>query len=84
LLIATELGFDELKESLKEIEIELKREKTENKAGPRTIDLDIAVWNSELKDKHVLEWDFLKNSVKELLPELESLVGKTIEWQNNL
>src|SRR3989338_996480 len=66
----------ELNKKLKETEKLLGRIKTENKAGPRTIDLDAVVWNLELKDRHVLEWPFLKASVKELLPELLNKTGK--------
>lgn len=68
LLIETELDAASLKARLKEIEIALGRVRTENKNGPRTIDLDILVWNGEVVDDDVYEREFLKSSIKELLP----------------
>lgn len=82
-LVSTMLDFDDLNEFLKEIEKRLRRVKTPDKNSPRTIDLDIITWNSELKDQDVFERDFLKNSVKELLPELEEKIGK-VDWENIL
>lgn len=70
-LITTNLSFDELNLELKKIEIKQKRVKTQNVAGPRTIDLDIVIWNKEIKDKNFYEWDFLKTIVLELIPDLE-------------
>ena len=76
ILVETRKTLQELNKKLKETEKLLGRIKTENKAGPRTIDLDAVVWNLKLKDRHVLEWPFLKASVKELLPELLNKTGK--------
>ena len=68
LLIETELDAAALKTRLKEIEIALGRVRMENRNGPRTIDLDIIVWNGEVVDDDVYERDFLKSSIRELLP----------------
>jgi 2-amino-4-hydroxy-6-hydroxymethyldihydropteridine diphosphokinase len=68
LLIETALDAASLKTRLKEIEIALGRVRTKNKNGPRTIDLDILVWNGEVVDDDVYERDFLKSSIVELLP----------------
>lgn len=68
LLIETPLGAFELKRRLREIEGELGRVRTANKNGPRTIDLDILVWNGEVVDADVYERGFLRDSIKELLP----------------
>lgn len=84
ILAKTELGFEEVNFELKEIEKGLGRIKTENKADPRTIDLDVVVWNSELRDEHVFEWDFLREAVKELLPELQKKLNKIPYWVKDL
>ena len=70
LLIETPLGAFELKRRLREIEGELGRVRTANKNGPRTIDLDILVWNGEVVDADVYERGFLRDSIKELLPDI--------------
>jgi 2-amino-4-hydroxy-6-hydroxymethyldihydropteridine diphosphokinase len=68
LLIETELDAAALKIRLREIETALGRVRAENKYGPRTIDLDILVWNGEVVDDDVYEREFLKSSIVELLP----------------
>ena len=84
-LIQTSLDFDDLNEFLKEMERRLHSVKTQEKSGPRTIDLDIVSWNKEFvyQDEELLKADFLKNSVKEIIPSLEKVLGK-VEWENNL
>jgi 2-amino-4-hydroxy-6-hydroxymethyldihydropteridine diphosphokinase len=71
LLIETELDARGLKSWLKSLEIKLGRSKTDNKNGPRAIDLDILVWNGEVVDEEVYEREFLRRSIKELLPDLD-------------
>ena len=71
LLIETELNARGLKSWLKSLEIKLGRAKTDNKYGPRTIDLDILVWNGEVVDEEVYEREFLRKSIKELIPDLD-------------
>ena len=77
-LIQTSLDFDDLNEFLKEIEKHLHRVKTQEKSGSRTIDLDIISWNKDFiyEDEEILKADFLKNSVKKLIPSLEKILGK--------
>ena len=70
LLIETEMGLSELKYWLKTLEQKLGRTKTQNKNGPRTIDLDIIVWNGKVIDNEVYEREFLLNSIKEILPDI--------------
>lgn len=70
-LIETELDSAALKSWLKNLENKLGRVRTDNKYGPRTIDLDIVVWNEEIVDAEVYERDFLQNSIIELLPDLK-------------
>ena len=69
-LIETEMGLSELKSWLKDLEKQLGRTKTENRYGPRTIDLDIIVWNGKIVDDEVYERAFLLDSVRELLPDI--------------
>ncbi|MFC1569350.1 2-amino-4-hydroxy-6-hydroxymethyldihydropteridine diphosphokinase [bacterium] len=68
--IDTDMSFKELTLWLKNVEKKLNRIRTQNKNGPRTIDLDIVVWNGTVIDKDVFERDFLKNAVFELEPTL--------------
>ena len=70
-LIETELDSKTLKSWLKDLENKLGRVRTENKYGPRTIDLDIVVWNEEIVDSDVYERKFLQNSITEVLPNLK-------------
>ena len=69
LLIETELEKESIEKILKNIEAELGRKKSLNKFGPRTIDLDILLWNDEIMDSDVYSRDFLKESILELLPD---------------
>jgi len=70
-LIKTDLNADQLKLNLKQVEETLGRQAPSIKFGPRTIDLDIVIFNNEVTDKDFYERDFLKNSVLELLPNLK-------------
>jgi 2-amino-4-hydroxy-6-hydroxymethyldihydropteridine diphosphokinase len=65
--IATPLEKDKLNKLLKTIEDQLGRDRTAAKFGPRTIDLDIVVWNGEIIDNDYYTRDFLKVSVEELV-----------------
>ena len=68
LIIETEKEKEEVIRILKSIESSLGRERTTNKDGPRTIDLDILVWNNEVIDSDVYSRNFLKDSILELIP----------------
>lgn len=67
-LIETELKSSEIISELKLIEKKLGRIRTENKNSPRTIDLDLIIFNNTILDDDVYERDFLKASIKELMP----------------
>lgn len=72
-LLETELNEDQLTGGLKDIEQSLGRKRTDFRFGPRTIDLDIVVWNGVVVDPDFYSRDFLRESVLEILP---SLVAK--------
>lgn len=67
-LIETQLVCKDLQAALKLIENKCGRKITANKFGPRTIDLDVAVWNDQVIDKDVHERDFLRQAIKQILP----------------
>jgi 2-amino-4-hydroxy-6-hydroxymethyldihydropteridine diphosphokinase len=69
-LIQTTLDISQLKEELSLIEDKLGRIREENKNNPRTIDLDIVIFNRQIVHKDLFERDFLQKAVKELLPDL--------------
>ena len=73
-LLETGLDQSELKVFLKNIEDKLGRLRSGDKFGPRTIDLDIVVWNGEVIDQNFYERDFLRESVLKLLPDLKEKV----------
>ena len=66
-LVTTLLDRDGFNQYLKKLEDRLGRDRTLPKFGPRTIDLDIVVWNGEIVDKDYYTRDFLKKSVNQLL-----------------
>ena len=70
-LLKTDLDQNQLTASLKDIEKELGRKRSAIKFGPRTIDLDITVFNGKITDNDFYERDFVKNAVLELIPNLE-------------
>jgi len=64
--ITSELNRIDLNKLLKNIEDQMGRDRTSPKSGPRCIDLDIVVWNSEIVDDDYYTRDFLQKSVSEL------------------
>ncbi len=71
ILITTNMNKNDLEFWLRKLEVNLGRIRTPNKHGPRTIDLDILVWNGEVVDGDVYKRSFLRSSMKELLPDLK-------------
>lgn len=70
-LIQTDLELAPLAAYLKNVETRLGRVRTANKSGPRTIDLDIVVFNGKVIDNDVYERGFLQKLILELMPELQ-------------
>ena len=71
LLMETELEQQKLKQELKLIEDFLGRDRNLPKFGPRTIDLDILIWNKKVVDEDYYERDFLRKGVEEIIPDIE-------------
>ena len=71
LLMETELEQQSLKMELKRIEDILGRDRSLPKFGPRTIDLDILIWNKKVVDEDYYVRDFLRKGVEEIIPDLE-------------
>lgn len=64
--LSTQMDRDEFAYYLKDLEDRLKRDRNAPKFGPRTIDLDIIVWDGVVVDKDYYERDFLKHAVDEI------------------
>jgi 2-amino-4-hydroxy-6-hydroxymethyldihydropteridine diphosphokinase len=64
--VCTGLEKEALLQVLKKTEDRLGRDRTVSKYGPRTIDLDLVVWNGEITDPDYYSRSFLQQSVKEL------------------
>jgi len=69
-LVETDMSRQRLRLLLKQFEKTLGRKRTSNKYGPRTIDLDIVVWNGSIVDSDVSQRDFLRQAVRELIPDI--------------
>ncbi len=70
-LIETEMKREELLKYLKALETFLGRVREGDKDGPRTIDLDIIVFNGEIVDDDYYKYGFVRLSVLELEPGLK-------------
>lgn len=69
--VETDLSIGHFVKTLKRIEKDMGRKRSQLKSGPRSIDLDLVVYDGEILDQDFYERDFLKNSVLELIPDLE-------------
>jgi len=64
--VNTEMELADFKTYLKKLEDRLMRDRTSPKFGPRTIDLDIVLWDGEILDPDYYSRDFLKTAVQEI------------------
>lgn len=64
--LETNLRIDEFNEYLKKLENRIGRNRKTPKFGPRTIDLDIVIWNDQVVDEDYYSRDFLRKAVAEL------------------
>jgi 2-amino-4-hydroxy-6-hydroxymethyldihydropteridine diphosphokinase len=69
--IETNHSLEPLKRDLQLIEQSLKRVRTKDKYAPRTIDLDIVVWDGQIIDQDFYTRTYLKAAVLEVLPQLK-------------
>ena len=70
--VSTPLGVDGLKSNvLAKIEQNLGRVRTADKNAPRTIDLDIIIYDEQVLDPNLWKRDFLAIPIAELRPDLE-------------
>lgn len=64
--IRTAKDLKTLKLHLKKLEDRMGRDRTQDKFGPRNIDLDILIWNNTIVDPDYYTRDFLRKSAAEL------------------
>jgi len=64
--VFTEMEITDFKNYLKGVEDRLKRDRSAPKFGPRTIDLDIVIWEDEIIDPDYHSRDFLTTAVDEI------------------
>jgi len=69
-LIETILDIKGLREYLKGVEKRLGRVREADRYAPRTMDLDIIVYNGRIVDNDYYDYAFVKRAVDELLPGL--------------
>ena len=69
-LIETDLNFEDFNAYLKTVENRCGRKISANKYAPRTLDLDVIVWNDRITSEEDFERDFIRNAVSQLLPGL--------------
>ena len=67
LLIQTHLDWQELRSVLKDVEDKMGSIREGNRFGPRTIDLDLLVYNRQVVHQDVYERDFIRKAVSKLL-----------------
>ena len=71
LLLETRVDRQRLRADLKAIEALLGRQPGEDRDGPRTIDLDIVVWNGEVIDQDLYTRAYLREAVLAVWPDLK-------------
>lgn len=65
--IETRMSGEELNRLLKSIEDHLGRDRSAPKYGPRTMDLDIVMWNQKIVDEDYYNRDFLQECIQEII-----------------
>jgi len=65
--VRTILNQNQLNLLLKDIEDKMGRDRSAPKFGPRSIDLDIVVWNGKIVDDDYYTRDFLQKGVSEII-----------------
>lgn len=70
--IRTEMNLETLTLYLKKLEDRMGRDRSQQKFGPRNIDLDLLIWNNNVVDEDYYSRDFLRTSAEELGFELKN------------
>ncbi len=70
-LIETALGMKELRDYLKDMERRLGRKRSADRYAPRTMDLDIIVFEGAIVNDDYYRYDFVRDAVDELVPGLK-------------
>jgi 2-amino-4-hydroxy-6-hydroxymethyldihydropteridine diphosphokinase len=65
--LLTFMEINEFSSYLKNVEDRLHRDRSAPKFGPRTIDLDIVIWDGKITDQDYYNRDFLKAVVDEII-----------------
>ena len=68
--VETGMPLAELRRWLKSVENDLDRKRDGHPCGPRTIDLDVLVWNGEVLDQDFFKRPYLKENVLDVWPGL--------------
>jgi len=76
-LIETALGMEELRGYLRDIESRLGRRRSSDRHAPRTMDLDIIVFDGVIVDDDYYRYDFVRDAVDELVPGLKAPASET-------
>jgi 2-amino-4-hydroxy-6-hydroxymethyldihydropteridine diphosphokinase len=66
-LIETHLEYDDFNAFLKSVEDRLGRERGAIKSGPRTIDLDIIVWDRNVVTQDYFNYEYVSTPVNQIL-----------------
>jgi 2-amino-4-hydroxy-6-hydroxymethyldihydropteridine diphosphokinase len=66
-LVETRMNRKELVERLHSLESELGRVRTEDRYGPRRIDLDVVWWNGRVCHPDVRERPYLRDAIRQVL-----------------
>lgn len=70
-MINTDGGAAEFKRDIIDpIEIALKRVRVDNKYAPRTIDIDLIIFDAEILDENLWKYKFIALPVSDILPDL--------------
>lgn len=79
-LIETDIPNEELRLHLRKLEAQLDRVRTSDKFAPRTIDIDVLIYDNQLIESDLWKHSYLAVPVAELIPEFpNSKTGETLE-----
>ena len=70
-LFETDLSQSEVKDVLKGFEVQMGRTNAMHCNKPRIIDFDIHIWNGDIIDPYFYQWDFLRDVILDVLPDLK-------------